>query len=140
MLKVSSGNDKAIYEICSNLTGNALKRRHLRCSGVVIVNFEQISLFFSAVSKVKFEQVNISWVNQEQEQMQVSIPLSPVRKEFCNRVNGDRPLLYQSIINKIFFFLIRDIMQNHITQVLCLTAMEKPPTKDADDIRTEKVS
>ena len=36
--------------------------------------------------------------------MQVSIPFSPVRQEFGNRVNGDRPLLYQSIINKIFFF------------------------------------
>ena len=30
-------------------------------------------------------------------------------------------------------------MQNHITQVLCLTAMEKPASKDADDIRNEKV-
>jgi len=37
------------------------------------------------------------------------------------------------------FGVIRDIMQNHITQVLCLTAMEKPATKDADDIRNEKL-
>lgn len=37
------------------------------------------------------------------------------------------------------FGVIRDIMQNHITQVLCLTAMEKPASKDADDIRNEKL-
>lgn len=37
------------------------------------------------------------------------------------------------------FGVIRDIMQNHIIQVLCLTAMEKPATKDADDIRNEKL-
>ena len=69
-------------------------------------------------------------------------------EEFGNRISGDRPLLYRSIITKMFvstiyhigLLFIRDIMQNHITQVLCLTAMEKPPTKDADDIRTEKVS
>ncbi|XP_047122460.2 glucose-6-phosphate 1-dehydrogenase isoform X1 [Hydra vulgaris] len=35
--------------------------------------------------------------------------------------------------------VIRDIMQNHIMQVLCLTAMEKPASKNADDIRDEKV-
>ena len=37
------------------------------------------------------------------------------------------------------YFSHRDIMQNHITQVLCLTAMERPCTKNADDIRDEKV-
>lgn len=31
-------------------------------------------------------------------------------------------------------------MQNHLFQVLCLTAMEKPASKSADDIRDEKVS
>ena len=29
-------------EICSKLTINTLERRHERCSGVFIVNFEQI--------------------------------------------------------------------------------------------------
>ncbi len=37
------------------------------------------------------------------------------------------------------FGIIRDILQNHLLQVLCLTAMEKPPTTNADDIRNEKV-
>ena len=37
------------------------------------------------------------------------------------------------------FGVIRDIMQNHITQVLCLTAMERPCSQSADDIRNEKV-
>ena len=30
-------------------------------------------------------------------------------------------------------------MQNHLLQVLCLTAMEKPATNSAEDIRNEKV-
>jgi glucose-6-phosphate 1-dehydrogenase len=34
---------------------------------------------------------------------------------------------------------IRDIVQNHIMQVLCLTAMEPPASFDADAIRDEKV-
>src|SRR5258708_30708755 len=34
---------------------------------------------------------------------------------------------------------IRDIVQNHIMQVLCLTAMEPPVAYDADAIRDEKV-
>lgn len=34
---------------------------------------------------------------------------------------------------------IRDIVQNHIMQVLCLTAMEPPVSFDADSIRDEKV-
>jgi glucose-6-phosphate 1-dehydrogenase len=32
-----------------------------------------------------------------------------------------------------------DVMQNHLLQILCLVAMERPPTSDADDIRLEKV-
>jgi glucose-6-phosphate 1-dehydrogenase len=34
---------------------------------------------------------------------------------------------------------IRDMIQNHLLQVLCLVAMESPPTLDPDDIRAEKV-
>ena len=37
------------------------------------------------------------------------------------------------------FGIIRDIMQNHLLQLMCLTAMEKPPTSDPEDIRNEKV-
>eukprot|EP00127_Corallochytrium_limacisporum_P006107 Clim_evm56s218 gene=Clim_evmTU56s218 len=37
------------------------------------------------------------------------------------------------------FGIIRDIMQNHLLQVLCLSAMEKPVSFDADDVRDEKV-
>jgi len=37
------------------------------------------------------------------------------------------------------FGIIRDVMQNHLFQVLCLTAMEKPASKHANDIRDEKV-
>jgi glucose-6-phosphate 1-dehydrogenase len=34
---------------------------------------------------------------------------------------------------------LRDMVQNHLTQLLCLTAMEIPATLDADSIRDEKV-
>lgn len=37
------------------------------------------------------------------------------------------------------FGIIRDIMQNHLLQIFCLVAMEKPPSKHANDIRDEKV-
>ena len=37
------------------------------------------------------------------------------------------------------FGIIRDIMQNHLLQILCLTAMEKPASTSPDDIRDEKV-
>lgn len=37
------------------------------------------------------------------------------------------------------FGIIRDVMQNHLLQIVCLLAMEKPASKDAEDIRNEKV-
>ncbi|EDO33648.1 predicted protein [Nematostella vectensis] len=37
------------------------------------------------------------------------------------------------------FGIIRDVMQNHLLQVLCLIAMEKPATKHSEDLRNEKV-
>ncbi|CAG2107644.1 unnamed protein product [Medioppia subpectinata] len=37
------------------------------------------------------------------------------------------------------FGIIRDIMQNHLLQILCLVAMEKPVSSRAEDIRDEKV-
>ena len=30
---------------------------------------------------------------------------------------------------------IRDILQNHLTQVMCMVAMEKPASTSADDLR-----
>ncbi|CAK9290909.1 unnamed protein product [Gordionus sp. m RMFG-2023] len=35
--------------------------------------------------------------------------------------------------------IIRDVMQNHLLQLLCVTAMEKPISLNADNIRNEKV-
>ncbi len=35
--------------------------------------------------------------------------------------------------------VIRDMVQNHILQMISLTAMERPPSLDAEDIRTAKV-
>lgn len=37
------------------------------------------------------------------------------------------------------FGIIRDVMQNHLLQILSLVAMEKPATCQPDDIRNEKV-
>lgn len=37
------------------------------------------------------------------------------------------------------FGIIRDVMQNHLLQILSLFAMEKPPSTNPDDIRDEKV-
>lgn len=37
------------------------------------------------------------------------------------------------------FGIIRDVMQNHLLQIFCLAAMEKPPSTSPDDIRDEKV-
>jgi len=37
------------------------------------------------------------------------------------------------------FGIIRDVMQNHLLQIFCLAAMEKPVTTNPDDIRDEKV-
>ncbi|XP_043936037.1 glucose-6-phosphate 1-dehydrogenase isoform X1 [Protopterus annectens] len=35
--------------------------------------------------------------------------------------------------------IIRDVMQNHLLQMLCLVAMEKPASTSSDDVRNEKV-
>ncbi|KAJ8321133.1 hypothetical protein KUTeg_001315 [Tegillarca granosa] len=37
------------------------------------------------------------------------------------------------------FGIIRDVMQNHLLQILTLVAMEKPASTNAEDIRNEKV-
>ena len=37
------------------------------------------------------------------------------------------------------FGIIRDIMQNHLLQIVCLAAMEKPASTSPNDIRDEKV-
>ena len=34
---------------------------------------------------------------------------------------------------------LRDMVQNHLLQLLCLTAMEAPASLDGDDVRTEKI-
>lgn len=35
--------------------------------------------------------------------------------------------------------IISDVMQNHLLQMLCLVAMEKPASTSSDDVRDEKV-
>lgn len=53
-------------------------------------------------------------------------------------------LVYVLLVYFIRYFdnygIIRDIMQNHLLQILALFAMETPVSLDAEDIRNEKVS
>jgi glucose-6-phosphate 1-dehydrogenase len=37
------------------------------------------------------------------------------------------------------FGIIRDVMQNHLLQILAIVAMEKPASLSAEDVRDEKV-
>ena len=55
-------NTRYRCEVCSKLTRKTPEQRQWRHSGVFIVNFENISHFFSGVSIVNFEQVNDSSV------------------------------------------------------------------------------
>ena len=47
LFKVNNENTKTMCEICSKLKAKTPERCQCRCSGVFIVNFEQISHFFS---------------------------------------------------------------------------------------------
>ena len=60
LLKVNSRHTRTRFEICSKLTIKAPERRHWRCSGVFIVNFEHLTLCFS-VPIVNFKHVNADW-------------------------------------------------------------------------------
>ena len=52
-----------------------------------------------------------------------------------------RTLSEQKVVEDILmrFGIIRDVMQNHLLQVLTLVAMERPISFIAEDIRDEKV-
>lgn len=39
----------------------------------------------------------------------------------------------------VHFVARSDVMQNHMLQMLCLVAMEKPASTNSDDVRDEKV-
>lgn len=39
----------------------------------------------------------------------------------------------------LFSPMFSDVMQNHLLQMLCLVAMEKPASTSSDDVRDEKV-
>lgn len=58
------------------------------------------------------------------------------------------PCYFPSIVSYLFvelhryfdsYGIIRDIMQNHLLQILALFAMETPISLEAEDIRNEKV-
>ena len=54
---INNRNPRERREICSKLTIKTPEPRHLRRSDVLIVNFKQISHFFSSTSIVDFEEV-----------------------------------------------------------------------------------
>ena len=55
------------------------------------------------------------------------------RRLCCAALTRSRPGYFDN------YGIIRDIMQNHLLQVLALFAMEQPVSMDAEDIRNEKV-
>ena len=59
MFKVNNRSTRARCKICPKLTVKTPKRRHWRRSGVLIVNFEHISLLV-----LDFEQINAGWDTQ----------------------------------------------------------------------------
>ena len=62
MFKVSNRNTRRRCEICLlKLILKIPERLQWRRCGVFIVNFEHVSHFFSSVSIVELEQVNVSW-------------------------------------------------------------------------------
>ena len=64
VLKVNNRNTRTSCEICSKLTIKTPERRHWRCSGVFIVNFEYIShlaLVFQLLTLNRY--FNAGWVN-----------------------------------------------------------------------------
>ena len=54
LFKVSNENTKTMCEICSKLKTKTPERCQCRCSGVFIVNFEQISHFFQVNAKLRY--------------------------------------------------------------------------------------
>ena len=61
MFKLNNRNTRIRWEICSKLTIKTPERPHWHRSGVLIANFEHISLC-SSVSIVNFEQVKAGWI------------------------------------------------------------------------------
>ena len=59
MFKVNNRNTRTRCKICPKLTVKTPKRRHWCRSGVLIVNFEHISLLV-----LDFEQINAGWDTQ----------------------------------------------------------------------------
>ena len=59
MFKVNNRSTRTRCKICPKLTVKTPKRRHWRRSGVLIVNFEHISLLV-----LDFEQINAGWDTQ----------------------------------------------------------------------------
>jgi hypothetical protein len=57
-------------------------------------------------------------------------------------LNGDSHIFHICSMCRYFdnYGIIRDIMQNHLLQILVLFAMETPVSLDVEDIRNEKVS
>ena len=43
LFEVKKGNTRTMCEVCSKLTIKTPEQRQLRCSGVFVVNFEEIS-------------------------------------------------------------------------------------------------
>ena len=47
--------------------------------------------------------------------------------------------MVHGVISMSILVLLRDMLQNHLLQMLCIVAMEPPSSLDADVIRDEKL-
>lgn len=65
----------------------------------------------------------------------------PIKKIFFSKKQYKYPFIqYILLMNANIVSIARDVMQNHLMQILTLVAMEKPPSTSAADIRNEKVT
>ena len=63
LFKITRGNTRTMCEFCSKLTKYTPEWHDWLCSGILFVNFEQIS-HISAVSNVDFEKINACCVKR----------------------------------------------------------------------------
>ena len=91
LFKANNRNTRQRCKICLELTIKTPARRYWRHSGMFIVNFDHISHFFSSVSVVDFEQINVSLVTNN-----VSIIYHPGSKSVDDEVYW-RLFLFENI-------------------------------------------
>lgn len=109
-------------DLNKNLTHNFLETQIFRSDHYLAKEAVQNLLVFRFANRI-FEP---SWNNRYVESIQIS-----AYEELMVEERGE-------------YFdssgILRDMVQNHLFQLLCLSTMEPPPTLDAEDIRNQKIN